>query len=129
MWNMFRFRASLTTFLNSHSETSSYFHALPSYPPAPLGECQHPDPASQSDPVWEDLREKHARSSTGMKLSSHHRLGDCIVKLGWGQASLRTRRPLAWLAGVGPMKGMVSDPVFQAGLEQCTWMQLCPAVP
>lgn len=65
----------------------------------------------------------------GMDLSSHHRLGDCFVQLGQGQASLRTRCPLALLAGVGPVKGVQSDPVFQAGLEQCTWMQLCPAVP
>lgn len=57
------FGESLTAFLNSHSETSSYFQALPSYPPATLGECQHPDPASQSAPVWEGLREKPARSS------------------------------------------------------------------
>lgn len=45
------FGDSLTIFKNSHSETSSYVQALPSYPPAPLGEHQHPDPAPQSDPV------------------------------------------------------------------------------
>lgn len=62
-------------------------------------------------------------SGLGLEMSSHPQgqRGRGTALSGWarGQPSSRTRCLLAWPPGPGPVLRMVSDPVFQAGLEQC----------
>jgi hypothetical protein len=53
----------------------------------------------------------------------------CEAGIGPGKPEDTPSPGLACWSRAHEGKGMESDPVFQAGLEQCTWMQLCPAVP